>query len=344
MKHNYLKTQATLLFLLAGVVIASAQSHLVLSEITLAPSTGEFIEIYNPTSSAINLDGYYIADNSSYAGLPEGGLMIALGDFIAAFPTGYVVQPNQAIVVAMGGTDFGTEYSVNPQFEIISQSATVPDMVSVGGSGTPALTNAGEAIVLFYWDGTSDLVKDVDIMYAGIPTSVNMLPAKTGVGIDGPDADAVPSVYLPDTATLQVQTSSPGIGYSTKRILSEEGYEIEAGGNGITGNDETSENTLVTWDSIFTAPTPGYCELATGVLEVSNPGSIWLFPNPTGSWITVQNTGRALVSITGMDGKIVYKQEIDGTQVIDLAGCMAGNYFVFIQTKESKQSFRIIKN
>jgi hypothetical protein len=270
--------------------------------------------------------------------------MIALGDFIAAFPTGYVVQPNQTIVVAMGGADFATEYSVTPQFEIVSQSATVPDMVNTGGSGTPALTNSGEAIVLFYWDSMSDLVKDVDIMYAGVPTSVNMLPPKTGVSIDGPDSDAAPSVYLPDTATLPVQTSSPGVGYSTKRILSEEGYEIAAGGNGITGNDETSENTLITWDNIFTAPTPGYSELATGVPEIDNSVSIRLFPNPTNGRMTVQCTGRAVVSIAGMDGEIVYKQEIEGKQVIDLTGCTVGIYFVFIQTVESIQSFKIIKN
>jgi hypothetical protein len=60
--------------------------------------------------------------------------------------------------------------------------------------------------------------------------------------------------------------------------------------------------------------------------------------------MTVQCTGRAVVSIAGMDGEIVYKQEIEGKQVIDLTGCTVGIYFVFIQTVESIQSFKIIKN
>ena len=45
---------------------------------------------------------------------------------------------------------------------------------------------------------------------------------------------------------------------ASKRMLGETGYETQGGaGNGITGDDETSENTRMTWDSTFTAPTPG---------------------------------------------------------------------------------------
>ena len=45
---------------------------------------------------------------------------------------------------------------------------------------------------------------------------------------------------------------------STKRILAETGHETQAGtGNGLGGDDETSEDTRMTWDSTFTAATPG---------------------------------------------------------------------------------------
>lgn len=343
MKTHPFKPLVALLLLVTGFITARAQSHLLLSEVTLTPSAGEFIEIYNPTNTAISLQGYYVADNSSYAGLPEGGLMIGLGDFIAAFPVGYTIQPNQTIVVAMGAIDFSTEYAVSPDFEIISQSALVPDMVNTGGSGTPALTNAGEAVVLFYWDGVSDLIKDVDIVYAGVPTSGNMLPSKTSVSIDGPDADAVASTFLADAATLPVQSSAPGAGYSTKRILPETGYEISTGGNGITGNDETSENTAITWDSVFTAPNPGISELFTGIPELNTAGNIKFFPNPTFGLLTIENNGYAVVSITGIDGKLIYRQQVTGTCHADLSGLAAGTYFVFLQTAKTVLTAKVIK-
>ncbi|MGN6106246.1 MAG: hypothetical protein ACTHU0_14150, partial [Kofleriaceae bacterium] len=130
-------------------------------------------------------------------------------------------------------------------------------MLVFAGSGA-TLTNAGELIALFWWDGQDDRVRDVDLLLAGVPTAANGLVDKSGVAIDGPDADAIPTAYLPDARTMTAQSSTPGSGKSTQRILVETGHEIQAGtGNGLTGHDETSENTSATWDSTFGTPTPG---------------------------------------------------------------------------------------
>lgn len=127
-------------------------------------------------------------------------------------------------------------------------------MVLAGPSAT--LTNAGEPIILFQWNGTADKVVDVDIMYAGTPSAANLLIAKTPV--DGPDADGTASAYAADALTLPTQ-SAPAAAKSTKRIARESAAtEIQSGGNGLGGHDETSEQTGVTWDSAaYTAPTPG---------------------------------------------------------------------------------------
>ena len=60
------------------------------------------------------------------------------------------------------------------------------------------------------------------------------------------------------------QGSPPGPNQSTKRILLEGDYELHTGtGNGIAGDDETSENTLMTWDHApYSAPTPNQPEAA----------------------------------------------------------------------------------
>lgn len=42
-----------------------------------------------------------------------------------------------------------------------------------------------------------------------------------------------------------------------EHFITERDLATQTGGNGLTGHDETSENTGVTWDSAFTAPTPG---------------------------------------------------------------------------------------
>jgi hypothetical protein len=124
----------------------------------------------------------------------------------------------------------------------------------------PVLTNAGEAIALFYWDGAGDLVADVDLVHAGVPTAANQLTTKTGLAIDGPDLNGETATYGADAFTLGVMDAEAGVDFSHKRIAPEGAAEVqEDKGNGIYGHDETSEDIAQTWDNsaTFTAPTPG---------------------------------------------------------------------------------------
>ena len=47
-------------------------SKLILTEVVLAPSTSEFIEIANPTGAAVNLSNYYLSDSGAYFRTPTG--------------------------------------------------------------------------------------------------------------------------------------------------------------------------------------------------------------------------------------------------------------------------------
>ena len=47
--------------------------------------------------------------------------------------------------------------------------------------------SSGEVVILYTWDGASDLVQDID--YAVWGDKVEGVD-KSGVGVDGPDADA----------------------------------------------------------------------------------------------------------------------------------------------------------
>lgn len=230
-------------------------SPLLLSEIALAPNAGEMIEIYNTSSQEVDLSTYYLSDNSNYYLLPTHGSNTSVDDtdFIVRFPPNAKIEGHDVVVVAIDTpTNFSIMYGPSPSFSLADGS-----MQSVVMNGTPNLTNGGEPIILFQWDGNSDLVRDVDIMIAGKLSAHNDFTNKSGMQQDGPDTDTLPSAYPVDRQTIAPQPSAPGPGLSTKRIKLEAEHEVHDGqGNGQSGDDETSEDTSVTWDTTFTAPTP----------------------------------------------------------------------------------------
>jgi len=229
-------------------------TQLLLTEIALAPTGGEFVEIANPTNQAVDLATFYLADNGKYFQLPAGTVAIDTNDWIVRFPAGASIPAHGVVTVATdSAANFMTTYGMPPTYAIVGGTLT-----TVAINGVATLTNAGEIVVLFQWDGQSDLVHDVDMMIAGVPTAANGLIDKSGMALDGPDAGATTTAYAADAHALAAQPTAAASGKSTKRIALETGHETQSGtGNGAGGDDETSENTAVTWDTAYTAPTPG---------------------------------------------------------------------------------------
>ncbi|HTL36180.1 MAG TPA: hypothetical protein VL326_23775 [Kofleriaceae bacterium] len=220
--------------------------HLLLTELAVAPDGAELIEIYNPLSFTVDLKDYYLSNHGSYFKLPVAGQSMPFAHFIVRFPNNASIKAGEVITVAtQGAAPFMQFYGVPPTYSITDNT-----MVNVEVSNTPRLTDSGATVILFHWDGTSGLVQDVDIMVVGQPSLTNVLIDKSGVMQNG-------MTYKTDANTIAAQTSAPGIDQSTKRIKREAANETETGGNGITGHDETSEKTDVTWDASFSAPTPG---------------------------------------------------------------------------------------
>ena len=230
---------------------SQTSAKLLLTEVVLAPSTGEFIEIANPGSTAIDLGGYYLSDAGTYFRVPAGSPTVDATDFIVKFPAGAQVPSHGVVTVALDSVaSFTTAYGAAPTYSLAT-------MTQVAINGVPSLTNGGEIVVLFAWDGASDLVRDVDMLLVGAPTVANSLVDKSGIAIDGPDADTTGTAYKSDARTIAAQASTPASGKSTKRMAQEGGFQTGSAGNGVTGADETSEDTTQTWDTSYTAPTPG---------------------------------------------------------------------------------------
>jgi len=262
--------------------------EVLLTELTVTPTEGEFVEIYNPGSTSVNLSDFYLTDatfapGSTYyynivTGLNAGGGGFA--DFHARFPDGASIDPGEYQMVALNGSDsFSDTYGFLPTYELFEDGATadaVADMReafagSINDQG--GLTNGGEMVVLYYWNGTSDLVTDMDYTVWG---DKDEAVDKSGVSIDGPDADVIPSTYLTETGIVNQEvlaTGSHEFGNSWQRRDLSEGTEATAGGNGINGEDETSENFSDTWCEAVPSPgAPANCAAPGSDLAISKFG------------------------------------------------------------------------
>lgn len=263
----------------AGSAMMSGRLHLLLTEVAISPNDNEFIEIYNPTREPVTLTDYYLADDADYAilagasGVGPAPKIDDPHDFIVQFPAGAVIEPGGVRVVAMRYRDYMVAYRRIPDFGILQtegDTAMLPAGAGLVGAD-PQITNSGEGIVLFYWDGESDLVADVDMVTAGEALDeFNRLQSKTLLNVDGPDSDERVSTYQPDAFRIGVMPATATSNLSHKRISLEREFETHSRngkGNGIFGDDETTEDISQTWDKpgALTAPTPG--EIHPGLLS-----------------------------------------------------------------------------
>jgi hypothetical protein len=242
----------------------AGDKHLLVSEVGIASGAHEFVEIHNPGSTAVSLDGYYISDNSTYFGIAKGSPWqptesVKGSDFLAAFPVGTEIAAGAYITIA-AGTDFEGSYGSCPDFilggsSIMCQNQAVPAMVaptngSVGSQLGGMFSNSGEMVVMFCWDGKAKTVKDVDYVHWNDPDKAQVIVDKTS------DED-----YENDTPKAS-QKHLDGIKFTSdqaggiERCSLDETGEITSNGNGISGHDETSEDTSQTFKAITTA-TPG---------------------------------------------------------------------------------------
>ncbi len=244
--------------------------HLLLSEIRVTPTDGEFIEIYNPTSSSVNLENYWIASmnyndptptptddtrwyyqittTTNFTSMPND-------DFIIRFPANAVIGAGEYITIGMkGSAKFNTAYGFFPDY-IIPASDTDAGGTKMSGyttsnMGNAGLTNDGEEVILFYWDNVSPLVQDIDYVIWG---SKKEACDKTGISVNG-------SQYLSDTAITQqevIKSSAHDNLKSFQRMWNSEGIEKKSNGNGLTQHDETSEPFSKTW-TYSELPSPGF--------------------------------------------------------------------------------------
>ena len=261
MRNIYLVIVFTLSFALGQV------DHVIFTEVVLTPSDGEYVEISNPTESAVDLTNYYLTDGTDvsssklYYNLPieDNYWSGSSTDFICRFPNGYTLAPGAAIKISLrDNSAYESVYGQTPDISLDDDMLSVSeDSDTKGNPNAPKLHNSSETLILFHWDGSSEIVKDVDYLIWGDNSF-----AIDKSGVDG---------YLSDTPTSS-QSLMPVHATNEKLVRldkSSEGMESQANGNGITGHDETSEPLADTWTTAsLTSSKP---EISNLSLSPSNP-------------------------------------------------------------------------
>ena len=124
-------------------------------------SNEEWIELYNPTASAIDLSNYKLGDEETQGGT-EG---------MYRFPAGASLAAGGRITVALKATGFFALYGFTPDYEVNNTDSSVPDMLhyAAWSSGTIALSNSGDEVLLLDGSDTPvDVVTYESGSYAGV--------------------------------------------------------------------------------------------------------------------------------------------------------------------------------
>jgi hypothetical protein len=231
--------------LLVSAVTFGQADHIVFSEIVLTPSEGEYVEITNPTVNDIDMSDYYLTDATDigsgkvYHKLPSGAdyWSGSGSDFVCRFPSGYSVPAGGSIKVSLRDNDsYVSTYGESADLSLNDNLLDAVDGSSTkGNAAAPKLSNTSETLVLFYWDGTSSTVKDVDYLLWGDNSF-----AVDKSGVSGYQSDT----SVPAQSYMSVHTTNEKL---IRAESTSEGTETQTGGNGITGHDETSEPLSETW-------------------------------------------------------------------------------------------------
>ena len=126
------------------------QNHVLLSEICVRNSPAEFIEIYNPTGSGVLIEDYFLTDLYGRSVSADEFYPIIVNspvqnqkifDFLVQFPAGTIIEPGEALIIALNGTDFLATYSFEPDDETSeNMSQTWAFVITTPGYVTTAIS------------------------------------------------------------------------------------------------------------------------------------------------------------------------------------------------------------
>ena len=155
---------------------------------------------------------------------------------------------------------------------------------------------------------------------------------KTGIAIDGPDADSDTPSTRPTPISAQdiVAAGAHANGQSWQRYDLTEGTEAGTGGNGTGGDDGTSEDTSDTWSTAAATPgagtpPPALPDIPINEVDADTPST------DTAEFIELYDGGIGNVALDGLSA-VLYNgsDDLSYTPAFDLDGYStdADGYFI----------------
>jgi hypothetical protein len=184
--------------------IRASSPTLLISEVLYdtpgADEDEEWIEIYNPTASTVDLCDYKIGDEEERDG----------GEGMYQFPSEASVPPAGVVVIALKATGFYALYGFNPDYEVTDTDPSIPDMIkySAWATGKIALSNSGDEVLIL--DGGDAIV---DAMSYGNKTTFLDPPCPDVAG--GHSLERSPTNADTDTAEDWIDQEFPNPGSVT---------------------------------------------------------------------------------------------------------------------------------
>jgi len=221
-------------FLLFTFLYSGNADHLIFNRICITPDESEMIEIYNPLNESVDLSNYYLSDSDKYYQWINGE-SIGNFDFLIKFPDGTSIDSQGTYVITtQSNADFSDSYDFMPDLSLVDSDLEIFDF-----GINPNLSGSEEMLVLFYWDGISSIVQDVDYFLWGDYDKGFSKTTEEGYPYN--------DTLLEDQIFIRNHGSSDFYDSLYVRLDINEYDEIQSDGNGITGHDETSENFIASW-------------------------------------------------------------------------------------------------
>jgi hypothetical protein len=272
---------------------------------TAASSSAEWIELYNPTASAINLTGWKLLS------ITDGSPTISLAGTIAAGGYYLLERSSDATIsnIAADLTYTGGLNNTAETLELRDNTNTLIDTANQGGASWFAGNATGS-----YSMERINVVADGPTAWA-----TNNGAVKNGLDQNSNPINGTPK--QPNSATLALTATVTPTSTNTP---TDTGTPTNTGTATNTG---TSTNTPTTTGTVTNTPTP------TGFLSIIINEVAWAGTGAStdDEWIELYNPGTSSVDLTGWILK-----SADGTPNIGLTGTIpAGGFFLLERTDDS---------
>lgn len=81
----------------------------------------------------------------------------------------------------------------------------------------------------------------------------------------------------------------------------------------------------------------------TGIQDAAGKNSVRIYPNPAAHFVTIENSGQAVITLSSIDGHILKTEKSNGKISLDLSTYASGIYFLSLKSDDFVQTCKLIR-